>query len=66
MLRLRAGDEVVLFDGSGTEYSAVVAAAEKGALRCTVTAGAPSQKAVSYTHLDVYKRQTCDKWKGTG
>ena len=44
VLRLRAGDEVVLFDGSGTEYSAVVAAAEKGALRCTVTAGAPSQK----------------------
>ena len=44
VLRLREGDEVVLFDGSGTEYAAIVNAAERGALRCTVTAGAPSQK----------------------
>lgn len=44
VLRLREGDEVVLFDGSGTEYAAIVKAAERGALRCTVTAGAPSQK----------------------
>ena len=44
VLRLHEGDEVVLFDGSGTEYAAIVNAAERGALRCTVTAGAPSQK----------------------
>lgn len=44
VLRLRAGDEVALFDGSGTEYTAVVNAVEKGALVCTVTGSAPSEK----------------------
>ncbi len=44
VLRLRAGDEIVLFDGSGREYTAVINAEQKGALACTVTGSAPSEK----------------------
>ena len=44
VLRLRAGDEVVLFDGSGKEYTAVVNAEQRGALLCTVTGSTVSEK----------------------
>ena len=37
VLRLGAGDEVTLLDGSGKEYAAIVARAEKGALLLHVT-----------------------------
>ena len=36
VLRLREGDEVVLFDGSGKEYTAIVARAGKNSLLCNV------------------------------
>ncbi len=36
VLRLKEGDEVVLFDGSGKEYTAIVARAAKGSLLCSV------------------------------
>ena len=44
VLRLGVGDEVVLLDGSGQEYDAVICRAEKGALYCNVTGGKPSDK----------------------
>ena len=44
VLRLGVGDEVVLLDGSGKEYDAVVARAEKGALLCNVVGGRPGDK----------------------
>lgn len=36
MLRLSVGDEVVLLDNSGKEYSAVIAAAEKRCMKLHV------------------------------
>lgn len=44
VLRLGVGDEVVLLDGSGQEYDAVICRAEKGVLYCNVTGGKPSDK----------------------
>ena len=44
VLRLNVGDEVVLLDGSGKEYTAVVCRAEKGALYCHVTGEHASDK----------------------
>lgn len=44
VLRLREGDEVVLLDGSGREYDAVVRRAEKGALICGVVGDRPGDK----------------------
>lgn len=44
VLRLGVGDEIVLLDGSGREYDAVVCRAEKGALFCHVTGSRPSDK----------------------
>ena len=44
VLRLGVGDEVVLLDGSGKEYDAVVARAEKGALLCNVVGERPGDK----------------------
>ena len=44
VLRLNAGDEVVLLDGSGKEYTAIVCRAEKGALYCHVTGERVSDK----------------------
>src|SRR5262245_11974204 len=38
VLRLRAGDELTLFDGSGGEHAAHVAGFERGAVRLTVDA----------------------------
>ncbi len=44
VLRLNVGDEVTLFDGSGKEYSAVVARAERSALILHVTGELVSDK----------------------
>ncbi len=44
VLRLGAGDEVTLLDGSGEEYSAIVAAATRGALTLHVLGHAPSER----------------------
>ncbi len=44
VLRLGAGDEVTLLDGSGAEYAAVVARAEKNALILHVVGEAPSDR----------------------
>ena len=44
VLRLGVGDEVTLLDGSGKEYSAVVARAEKGSLVLHVVSETPSDK----------------------
>lgn len=44
VLRLGVGDEVVLLDGSGKEYDAIISGAEKGALVCNVTGECPSDK----------------------
>ncbi len=44
VLRLNVGDEVVLLDGSGKEYTAIVCRAEKGALYCHVTGERASDK----------------------
>ena len=44
VLRLGVGDEVVLLDGSGKEYDAVIAEVSKGEMLCNVTGGRPSDK----------------------
>lgn len=44
VLRLSVGDELILLDGSGREYDAVVTRAEKGALYCGVVGEKPSDK----------------------
>ena len=44
VLRLREGDEIVLLDGSGSEYDAVVNRIEKGAMLCGVVGSRPSDK----------------------
>ncbi len=44
VLRLAVGDEVTLLDGSGVEYSAIVARAEKNALVVHVVGSAPSSR----------------------
>ena len=44
VLRLREGDEVVLLDGSGREYDAVINEAGKREMRCTVLSSRPSDK----------------------
>ena len=44
VLRLKEGDEIVLLDGSGVEYDAIINRAEKGAMFCTVLNGRPSEK----------------------
>lgn len=44
VLRLREGDEIVLLDGSGKEYDAVVNAVTKGGMLCRVLRGRPSDK----------------------
>ena len=44
VLRLGIGDEVVLLDGSGKEYDAVICRAEKGALFCNVVGERPGEK----------------------
>ena len=44
VLRLDVGDEVTLLDGSGTEYAAIVARAEKGSLILHVAGGNPSDR----------------------
>lgn len=44
VLRLQEGDEVVLLDGSGKEYDAVVNRVNKGEMLCTVTGSRPSDK----------------------
>lgn len=44
VLRLGTGDEVTLLDGSGKEYAAIVARAEKGALVLHVLGSAPSDR----------------------
>ena len=44
VLRLGVGDELTLLDGSGKEYSAVVARVEKGSLTLHVLEGRPSER----------------------
>ena len=44
VLRLQEGDEVVLLDGSGTEYDAIISKVSKGEMLCTVTGRRPSDK----------------------
>lgn len=44
VLRLQEGDEVVLLDGSGTEYDAIISKVSKGETLCTVTGRRPSDK----------------------
>lgn len=44
VLRLREGDEVVLLDGSGREYDAVINEAGKREMLCTVLSSRPSDK----------------------
>ena len=44
VLRLDVGDEVTLLDGSGVEYAAIVARAEKGSLILHVAGGNPSDR----------------------
>lgn len=44
VLRLREGDEVVLLDGSGREYDAVINEAGKREMLCTVLSSRPSEK----------------------
>ena len=44
VLRLDVGDEVTLLDGSGVEYAAVVARAEKGSLILHVAGSRPSDR----------------------
>ena len=44
VLRLSVGDEVTLLDGSGVEYSAIVARAEKNTLIVHVVGSAPSSR----------------------
>ena len=44
VLRLREGDEVVLLDGSGREYDAVINETGKREMLCTVLSSRPSDK----------------------
>ena len=44
VLRLDVGDEVTLLDGSGVEYSAIVARVEKGQMLLHVTGSRPSER----------------------
>ena len=44
VLRLREGDEVTLFDGSGAEYSGIVARTEKGSMTVHVVGRSVSDK----------------------
>ena len=44
VLRLKEGDEIVLLDGSGNEYDAVVNKIGKGEMLCGVVGGRPSDK----------------------
>ncbi len=44
VLRLQEGDEVVLLDGSGAEYDAVVSHIGKGEMLCSVVGQRPSDK----------------------
>ena len=44
VLRLDVGDEVTLLDGSGVEYSAIVARVEKGSLILHVAGSRPSER----------------------
>ena len=41
VLRLKEGDEIVLLDGSGNEYDAVVNKIGKGEMLCGVVGGRP-------------------------
>ena len=52
VLRLHAGDEVVLFDGSGKEYTAIVNAEQRGALLCNVLVRVSESYALEM-HIDV-------------
>ena len=51
VLRLDVGDEVTLLDGSGLEYAAIVARAEKGSLVLHVVGSCPSDRE---PNADVY------------
>ena len=44
VLRLDVGDEVILLDGSGVEYAAIVARVEKGSLILHVAGSRPSER----------------------
>ena len=44
VLRLGEGDEIVLLDGSGKEYDAIIAKVSKGEMLCSVVGERPSDK----------------------